>query len=239
MRIALLGLTIALISALLLLAAGPGYRNDVLTLRVAFALMRWAAYGGGVAALLALVGLLAGGGSRGKVVLPALVALVIGGVTLVVPWRWRERARTAPPIHDITTDTQNPPTFLGVLPLRADAPNSAQYGGDEIAAQQRAAYPNLGPLILDLERGAAFELALEAARAMGWDLVAADSAAGLIEATATTFWFGFKDDVVIRLTAVEGGVRIDIRSVSRVGRSDIGTNARRIQAYLERLQEAM
>jgi uncharacterized protein (DUF1499 family) len=71
---------------------------------------------------------------------------------------------------------------------------------------------------------------------MGWEIVAADPATGRIEATATTLWFGFKDDIVVRVSASEQGSRIDVRSVSRVGRSDIGTNAKRIREYLAKLQ---
>jgi uncharacterized protein (DUF1499 family) len=71
---------------------------------------------------------------------------------------------------------------------------------------------------------------------MGWEIVAADPAAGRIEATATTLWFGFKDDIVVRVSAAEQGSRIDVRSVSRVGRSDVGTNAKRIREYLAKLR---
>jgi uncharacterized protein (DUF1499 family) len=67
---------------------------------------------------------------------------------------------------------------------------------------------------------------------MGWEIVASEPHEGRIEATATTLWFGFKDDVVVRITPVPGGSRIDVRSVSRVGRSDVGANAERIAAYL-------
>jgi uncharacterized protein (DUF1499 family) len=83
--------------------------------------------------------------------------------------------------------------------------------------------------------GAAFHVALATARDMGWAIVAADSSAGRIEATATTTWFGFKDDVVIRIEPDPKGSRVDIRSESRVGGSDVGTNAARIQAYEKRL----
>ena len=67
---------------------------------------------------------------------------------------------------------------------------------------------------------------------MGWEIVASDPKTLRIEATDTTLWFGFKDDVVVRLTPSPTGSRIDVRSVSRVGKSDVGTNARRIKAYL-------
>jgi uncharacterized protein (DUF1499 family) len=81
----------------------------------------------------------------------------------------------------------------------------------------------------------AFRRAADAARAMGWEMVAADSAAGRVEATATTRWFGFKDDVVVRVRPDGAGSRIDVRSVSRVGGSDVGANAARIRAYLARV----
>lgn len=141
-------------------------------------------------------------------------------------------------IHDITTDTENPPVFVSVLALRKDAPNSATYGGPEIAAQQHAAYPDIRPLVSDLPPERAFERSRSVARQMGWDIVDENPAEGRIEATATTRWFGFKDDVVVRIAPAAGdGSRVDIRSVSRVGRSDVGTNARRIRTFLKKFAE--
>jgi uncharacterized protein (DUF1499 family) len=145
-------------------------------------------------------------------------------------------APPAPPIHDITTDTAEPPEYVAVLPLRAAAPNTTVYGGEKIAAQQRAGYPDLQPLILSVPPPQAFERALAAVGEMGWDLVAAEAAAGRIEATDTTFWYGFKDDVVIRVRPAEGGSRVDVRSLSRVGGGDAGTNAKRIRGYLDVLR---
>lgn len=232
----LLGFVLAAGAATLAILSGPGYRWEWWGLRTGFTMLRWAAYGGLAAAILSLgggVGLLVSGARRGLVA-PAL-GLIVGLLVLYVPWSWRQTARSVPPIHDITTDLESPPEFVAVLPLRRDAPNPAEHGGPEVAAQQRAAYPDLRPVILDLAPDAAFERALEAAREMGWEMVAAEKAQGRIEATATTFWYGFKDDVVVRLTPVEGGTRVDVRSVSRVGRSDVGTNARRIRTYLRLL----
>jgi len=122
-----------------------------------------------------------------------------------------------------------------VLPLRKDAPNSAQYGGAQLAALQQQAYPDLAPVILELPPRAAFDLALTVARASGWEIVAAAPEDNRIEATATTLLFGFKDDIVIRITPAGGGSRVDVRSVSRVRRSDLGTNAARIREFLRRL----
>jgi uncharacterized protein (DUF1499 family) len=149
-----------------------------------------------------------------------------------VPWSWKRKAESVPPIHDITTDTINPPDFEAVLPLRAEAPNPPEYGGDSIAQQQKEAYPEVQPLALDLPPDQVFARAFETAQEMGWDVVSADAATGRIEATDTTFWFGFKDDIVVRVSGVSNGSRIDVRSKSRVGRSDLGANARRIQDFL-------
>jgi uncharacterized protein (DUF1499 family) len=164
-----------------------------------------------------------------------VVAVGLGAVAALVPYRWMQRAKQVPPIHDITTDTEQPPEFMAVLPLRADAPNPAAYGGPEIAAQQQQGYPDIVPLDLEEPPASVFARALDAAHDMHWEVVTADSAAGRIEATATTGWFGFKDDVVVRIAPRGSGSRVDVRSVSRVGKSDVGTNAARIREYLEAL----
>jgi uncharacterized protein (DUF1499 family) len=101
------------------------------------------------------------------------------------------------------------------------------------AEQQRRAYPDIQPLILPVPSGDAFAKARAAAQAMGWEIASADPAAGRIEAVATTFWFGFKDDVTVRVTPQGAASRIDVRSRSRVGRGDAGANAERIRRYLK------
>jgi uncharacterized protein (DUF1499 family) len=116
--------------------------------------------------------------------------------------------------------------------LRKDAPNSAEYGGPEIAAKQRAAYPDIRTIEVGIPTAKAYENALEVARQMGWRIVDGNPSEGRIEATATTRWFGFKDDVVIRIAPTPGNwSRLDIRSVSRVGISDVGANACRIRSF--------
>jgi uncharacterized protein (DUF1499 family) len=125
---------------------------------------------------------------------------------------------------------------VAIAPLRADAPNPVTYEGEEIAQQQREGYPDIRPVLLELPADRAFQRALDAAEAQGWEIVDADPADGRIEATDRTFWFGFYDDVVIRLTPVDGRTVVDIRSKSRVGGSDVGANARRIRGYMVDLQ---
>ncbi|MHB9097070.1 MAG: DUF1499 domain-containing protein [Syntrophales bacterium] len=106
-----------------------------------------------------------------------------------------------------------------------------------VAAKQRAAYPDIVPLELAVPSSRTFTPAVDAARSLGRHLADANEKEGWIEATDTTFWFGFKDDIVIRITPIPRGSRIDVRSVSRVGRSDLGTNAKRVRGYIKKIQE--
>ena len=231
--VALIGLILGLIALLMLFVTGPGARFGWWHFRTSFTLMRYAAYAGVAAALVSLIGLALSHG-RGRAI--AAVGLVLGALAWFLPWSWRRDAGGYPPIHDITTDVRNPPVFVAVAPLRRDAPNPVEYQGDSIAAQQQKAYPDLRPLMMAMPVDSAFSLALRTAREMGWELVDQNRAEGRIEATATTPWMGFKDDVVIRVTAASGISRVDVRSKSRVGRGDVGANAKRIREYLQRLR---
>jgi uncharacterized protein (DUF1499 family) len=235
-----MGAALALASALVLLAAPLGYRLNVLSLRVALGtLLPWGAYlavGAAVVSLAGLVITLARPKKTRRGLLIAAVSVMVAAALIAAPARFR-MGPPAPPIHDITTDTQDPPAYVAVLPLRVDAPNTTEYGGERVASQQRDAYPDLQPARLNVPPPQAFERALAAVHEMGWDLVEADAAAGRIEATDTTFWFRFKDDVVIRVRPAEGGSRVDVRSLSRIGVGDAGTNAKRIRAYLDVLAQ--
>jgi uncharacterized protein (DUF1499 family) len=230
------GLWLALIAALLAVASGLGSRAGWWPFGLGFRLLSWAFFVGGAAAALSAIGLFATRHGKKLGRLRAMTGFALGLVILAVPASWMWKARSVPAIHDITTDTDHPPTFSAITPLRRDAPNSMDYGGPEVAARQRTAYPDLQPALLDLSVERAFDAALVAARAMHWEIVDANPAQGRIEATDTTFWFGFKDDVAIRIVPTERGSRVDVRSLSRVGRSDVGTNAKRIRAFLATLQ---
>ena len=238
--VVLLGAGLLIVSLLVLLAAPLGYRSGAVPLRFALqALLRWGAYlaiGAGVVSLIGLLITLAKPNETRRGLLLAAASLVVAMTLIAIPARFR-MGTPAPPIHDITTDTQDPPQYVAVLPLRADAPNTTEYGGERVASQQRGAYPDLRPAILNVPPSQAFERALGAVREMGWEIVATDAAAGRIEATDTTFWFGFKDDVVIRVKSADGGSRVDVRSLSRVGVGDAGTNAKRIRAFLNVLTQ--
>jgi uncharacterized protein (DUF1499 family) len=237
-RVALGGFVLALIAVLLLPLSGIGYRLGLWDFRPGLSVFRWAAYVGVAAAILSLVGLfLTRSGSARRGFPLAVIGLVVGLAATWIPWQWWQVVKSVPMIHDITTDTETPPKFVAILPLRAGAPNSAEYEGPELAAQQRTGYPDLGPLTLQVPPAQAFTHALTAAQAMGWEIVANEPTEGRIEATDTTFWFGFKDDVVVRIAPADSGSRIDVRSVSRVGKSDVGANAKRITEYLRQVAQ--
>jgi uncharacterized protein (DUF1499 family) len=236
---ATLGFVLSAIAITTAMGAGAGVRLEFWDFRQGFRILNWAAYLGIAGTVLSFAGAILGRPGKGRRGFPLAVAgIALGALAFGVPGNWYRIAKEVPMIHDITTDTENPPKFVSILALRKDAPNPAAYGGPEIAAQQHAAYPDIRPLVSDFPPAKAFERARSVARRMCWNIVAENQAEGRIEATATTRWFGFKDDVVIRIVpSAGGGSRVDIRSVSRVGRSDLGTNARRIRAFLRKFLE--
>src|ERR1044072_4272806 len=193
----------------------------------------------GFSVLLALAGAslsLVGGVKTGRWALAA-AGIVVGLAVVSIPSAVVVSARDKPAIHDITTDPDSPPLFVAILPLRTGAANPPEYLGGEVTAQQRVAYPDIQPLVLQINAEQAFNRALTAVRDLGWNLVVNAREAGRIEAVDTTFWFGFKDDVVIRVREISPrSARIHVRSKSRSGVGDLGTNARRIRTLLDRLR---
>jgi uncharacterized protein (DUF1499 family) len=230
---------LALVSALAAILSGVGSRAGWWHFTTGFQILTWAAYGGLGSALLGAIGTIAALWQRQtRNVMIAFLSLALGLVGVGIPWQMKRTAQSVPAIHDISTDTEDPPQFVALLPLRKDAPNGTAYGGPDIAVQQHQAYPDIQPLILRVPREKAFDQALKAIDAMGWAIIDASPTEGRIEATDTTFWFGFKDDIVVRIRAQGDVSRVDVRSVSRVGRSDVGTNAKRIRTFERRLTQA-
>jgi uncharacterized protein (DUF1499 family) len=224
---------LALGVALAIVASGFGARFGLWDFRAGFAILRYGTYLGLAVAAVALIALLVprtrAGNARWLV-----VSVVVALAASALPLSWLLQARSLPPINDITTDPANPPAFVAILPLRAGSPVSASYPGAATAEAQRKGYPDLKPIESARPFNVAFDHALATARDLGWQIVAADAAAGRIEATVTTQWFGFRDDVVIRVAPNGAGSRIDIRSVSRIGKGDLGANARRIRDFTSR-----
>lgn len=166
----------------------------------------------------------------------AALGALIAWVAYLTPESFRPAEGTNyPPIHDVSTNRLNPPQFVAMVPLRADAPNTLTYGGSTNMTPQRLveltdeAYPDLVTQRYTESADVVFQKAVEAVAKLGWELVAADAVAGRIEATDTTFWFRFKDDVVILIEPEGTATRVDARSISRVGMGDVGANAIRLR----------
>ncbi len=231
-RIALAGFWLGLIAIFLLIIAGPGYRMHWWDLKTGLLWFIPAALFLGIAAIIvSIIGLFA---ARSKTV--AFVGLIFGLIAAALPASNIATAKHSP-IHDVSTDIANPPQFSAVLPARASVAHGNPVEYDAKTGQlQRETYPDIGPLHLGVPPNQAFDRALAVARGRGWEIVASDPAQLRIEATATTFWFGFKDDVVVRITPESDGSRVDVRSLSRIGGSDVGANARRVRDYLARLK---
>jgi uncharacterized protein (DUF1499 family) len=232
------GLLLVAGGALTAALAGFGHRWGWWHFSTGFSVLRWGLYasmagvGASVVALIAAALL-----KRRWLVLAALPAMALGAVVIWVPIDHRQQAMGAPPIHDISTDLDDPPPFVALRAAREAAPNRVEHPGEATARLQRDAYPAVVPMRLAAERETVFRVAEALAQDLGWQIVEANAAEGRIEAVDRTFWFGFRDDVVIRISEAEDGrTQVDVRSASRVGRGDLGANARRILDFLARLQ---
>ena len=196
----------------------------------------------------------------------ALVAVLIPLAFIGYAASVMAKAKTIPPIHDVATNVDDPPSFSEEVlaararveggnpmaplnvPLRdlpqykpmAASPRMAAVADKTVGQLGFAANPGVEPVTLSKTPGRAFDIAQAAARKQGWTITAADKQAGTIAALAETFWFGFKDDVAIRVRpgAAPGTSVVDVRSTSRVGLGDIGANGKRVAAYLAAVKSA-
>ena len=232
-------LVLALGSAVAAILAGLGSRMGWWHFRTGFQILTWAAYGGLGSAIIGFIGCLVAlwrGQRRGAWL--ALVGLIVGLVVVGVPWQMKRTAQQVPPIHDITTDTDDPPRFVDILPFKNVLPNAADYGGPDLAAQQHAAYPDIQPVTLRLSTQQTFTQALRAADAMGWDIVAANPEEGRMK--LRTPRSGSDSKTILSFESeFEATKAVSMfGQFPRVGKSDLGKNAQRIRAYIRRLIEA-
>ncbi|MCP5327169.1 MAG: DUF1499 domain-containing protein [Sinobacteraceae bacterium] len=246
-KVASFGAWTILLGVILAASSGPLNRFTSIGPQVVLLLLAAGVVLLAVGALLAIVGFLIALArraplARGSVAVAIVVALGLLGYLLT----WLRLGLSAPPIHEISTDLAVPPPFVEVVARRQQA--GATYPPDYIAEItgrsgrinvpeiQRKAYPDIQPAILPgLAPARAFVRVEAVVQDLGWELVAAVPEEGRIEATDTSRFFGFRDDVVIRMRAEAGGTRVDARSKSRTGFSvsDLGSNARRLRRLLE------
>ena len=217
-----------LLLAVLVLLAGPLVKGGILPWQLGLGLFAIGSLVAAIGGLICLIIVIRNRG--GKLASAGMVAGLMAAMILI---RIVTGSSGVPRIHDITTDTANPPQFVSVTAaLRGLGSNSIAYD-PAVAPQQAAAYPAIRPRLIARPPAEVFDSVTKAIVARGWTVVGADSATGRIEATDTSGWWGFKDDIVVRLRPEGTGTRIDVRSVSRVGQSDLGANAARIEKLLD------
>lgn len=240
-RLARLAFFMACAAAVVVAVSGPLHRYIGVDIDIALTIFRYGFYLSAAAIALALATIVpTRPGERRRGFVAALLALAIGIAAAWAPVTLMLRARQAPPISDISTDTSNPPPLVITLQMRQES----RQGGDGTyplanAVLQREAYPDIAPITLPLSPADAFKRVDAIATSLGWDVVARAPPDGRIEAIDTTRWFGFQDDVVVRIRPSGNGSKIDIRSKSRTGTSDLGTNADRIRLFTEKLKSGM
>ena len=237
-RFAQLGFVLALVAVLAAALSGFGYQMGLWHFRTGFLILRWAFYVSVAAAAVSVLGLVLGKFGR-NALRPGLAGLAIAAGFAYVPWHWTQTLDKLPYIHDITTDTDNPPQLVAAVKLREEDDHPVSYDGPEVAAEQKEAYPDLAPFVTQASKEKVFKAAQAAVTAMGMQLSGADPAEGRIEASQTSFWYGFTDDMVVRIEQTADGTRVDVRSKSHVGRSDLGQNAKRIRAFLAELESQL
>jgi len=235
MRIAVVLLLLTLLAGAAVGAGGLGYRFGLWPLSQAFDILRLGAYASAAALAFSVIGLvILLWRRRFAGVLTLVPAVLVAGFALYVPWKMADLAKSNPPIHDISTDLDSPPDFVTLKPVRDQSPNGWSWSGN--SSLQRQHYADVVPAILKLPRERVLPLVESAVSGMGMSIVDVTVADGRIEASDRTLWFGFTDDVVIRLRNEGDGTRVDIRSASRVGVSDLGKNAERVRDLLARLK---
>jgi len=215
-----------------LAVSGIGYRLGWWQVVIALEISEWAVYVAALGLVLSVIGaVLSRPGARQHGFLLSVLGIAASLPAVVMAIQWEYATRTYPSINDISTDIEDPPVFW-------DMPNPTLYPGAEAATLQRAAYPDLAPLILSVAPDRAYALAMALTKDKGWEIVADEPKEGRIEAVDRSLLYGFKDEIVIRITASDGGARVDLRSRSRIGRIDRGVNAKRIRSFLAALKES-
>ncbi len=228
------GFILGLISVIFILISGPGTRFGLIPFTAGLLIIFLGFLAGLASFIISIVKLISGTGFY--FILPGLaLGILTTGlfVSVIIS------ASNAPAIHDITTDTKDPPQFVSILPLRKYALNPPEYGGGDTAGKQAAAFPDIKTIYSGIPPAEAFDRVLESVKSLKLKIADFNKEEGRIEATDTTFWFGFKDDVVIRILPHDKGSKIDIRSESRVGGGDMGTNAKRVRKLIKLINSSL
>ena len=165
--------------------------------------------------------------------MPSIMGVTASVITLAWMGVQFATASSVPPIHNISTNLDDPPAFHAALEARQSCSNAHDYDEEDAKAQAEGYGDDLKGIRSSEDVATNVARAVAVAEELGWDVISEDEELGLVEAVDTTFWFGFKDHVAIRVRAEGDGAVVDLRSVSCVGQSDLGANAARIKAFIE------
>lgn len=227
---------LSIISLIAVLLPGPLFKYNITGLAGSFGVL-------GIGALLAIVSIILVGVQfffyRPSIqLISTIVSTAFACIALSIPLGLVIKAKQVPPIHDITTDVVNVPMFDVLLSQREGALNPASYD-HSIAPLQQQAYPDIATRLYKHNKQTLVEAIKTSLEILDLNFINYDENKGLIEATHQSNWFGFVDDVAIRLEESEMSVKVDIRSKSRVGRSDLGQNAQRIRSIFDQLDQQL
>lgn len=234
-----LGLACALLGALAALCSGAGYRLGWWSYALGFRLLFAAVAIGAIGVLVSIVAGLANWGLHRYATARSVAGLALGLGVVVIPMQWKLAYDRLPRIHDISSDTDHPPPFVVAARLRAPTDHTVAYAGVALAIKQQAAYPDIRALHTRHTPQRAYQAARAVLVDMGMQVVGESFAEGRLEAVDQTLLFGFEDDFVVRVRAAAHGARIDARSMSRVGISDLGKNARRVRTFFSLLRKRL
>ncbi|WP_159818190.1 DUF1499 domain-containing protein [Colwellia sp. 20A7] len=210
------------------------YRLNLWSMGVSFQLIKYTGYVSIAVFLIAiLVALFALFKKQNNVAKTCAVVAVLLAIPVVGLSMQAAKGKSLPFLHQVSTDTVNLPAFDAIIALRGEKSNPLDYDREKLEPLQQAAYPAVKPIVSALNVKQAFTKAVNTAMSLGWEVVAKNQATGTIEAVETTSLWAFKDDIAIRIQMTDNGSsKIDLRSISRVGGTDLGANAERIKKFI-------
>ena len=229
---------LSLFAALMAALAVLGHRLGIIDFQPALLGLMGGTVAGLLAIFVGLIGTLNAIKAKESEITSTMAGLTLGFLVVTPVFLTALVGAGVPCIHDITTNLEHPPEFVAIETLRTSAHNSLdRLKPENLIALQKEGYPDLGPIWINHSFDQVFEQTVALVKKRGWEIVAIAAEEGKIEATDTTPIMGFKDDVVIRVQAMGSRTRVDMRSASRVGESDLGVNAARIRLFLDDLEK--
>lgn len=246
-RLTWIALLLSIGAVVLALFAALGSGWGLWHFQAGFEILRWAFYAAVAGAVLAISAWFMSRRGEGTLTVVNIIALVVALIFIGYLLNMVRISRSVPPIHDVTTNLDAVPRFFrlslrednfAMVPAQDDPRLMRMSHVDRWRALHEQSYGDLRTIRVPWDVPGTIKRAESLARERGWEVASADPR-GVLEATDTSTFFRFKDDVVLRAVPnPAGGSNVDMRSVSRVGVSDLGVNARRIREFLADLQES-